>query len=284
MTAARRQSGRGHAGVAGADRPRTTGSAGTAPVGDTRVAVYAADDPAGFGPALQIVTDHSTDADGLRHGAAAPARRGLHRHHEPGVPGAPRPDRRTARIRPPADAGAFATASTSPGFTSQLRRRSTARRSPRSSGCCPAYWPTPVRWRWTPVRWATLRGLAARTRHRPRGPVPRLRTARTSPRCCAGSPTDTSCCSAISAAWSATARPGRPVQPSRRAAAAHRRAAAAHRSDDLLVLAQATMPSYLRYGAYPYIVVVRETSPGRRGDRAPFRRPVHRRGDERQCA
>jgi glutamate dehydrogenase len=31
-------------------------------------------------------------------------------------------------------------------------------------------------------------------------------------------------------------------------------------SDDLLVLAQATMPSYLRYGAYPYIVVVREHS------------------------
>ncbi|MDT5019316.1 MAG: glutamate dehydrogenase, partial [Mycobacterium sp.] len=31
-------------------------------------------------------------------------------------------------------------------------------------------------------------------------------------------------------------------------------------SDDLLVLAQATMPSYLRYGAYPHIVVVREQS------------------------
>ncbi|AQA04417.1 NAD-glutamate dehydrogenase [Mycobacterium sp. MS1601] len=31
-------------------------------------------------------------------------------------------------------------------------------------------------------------------------------------------------------------------------------------NDDLLVLAQATMPSYLRYGAYPYIVVVREDS------------------------
>ena len=30
------------------------------------------------------------------------------------------------------------------------------------------------------------------------------------------------------------------------------------REDDLLVLAQATMPSFLRYGAYPYIVVVRE--------------------------
>ncbi|KAA0083330.1 NAD-glutamate dehydrogenase [Mycolicibacterium sp. P9-64] len=32
--------------------------------------------------------------------------------------------------------------------------------------------------------------------------------------------------------------------------------------DDLLVLAQATMPSFLRYGAYPYIVVVRENHPG----------------------
>ncbi|WP_408633352.1 NAD-glutamate dehydrogenase [Mycolicibacterium arenosum] len=31
--------------------------------------------------------------------------------------------------------------------------------------------------------------------------------------------------------------------------------------DDLLVLAQATMPSFLRYGAYPYVVVVRE-NPG----------------------
>ena len=33
-------------------------------------------------------------------------------------------------------------------------------------------------------------------------------------------------------------------------------------SDDLLVLAQATMPSFLRYGAYPYIVVVRERGGG----------------------
>jgi glutamate dehydrogenase len=33
-------------------------------------------------------------------------------------------------------------------------------------------------------------------------------------------------------------------------------------SDDLLVLAQATMPSYLRYGAHPHIVVVREQSAG----------------------
>lgn len=32
------------------------------------------------------------------------------------------------------------------------------------------------------------------------------------------------------------------------------------RNNELLVLAQATIPSYLRYGAYPYIVVVREQS------------------------
>jgi glutamate dehydrogenase len=32
--------------------------------------------------------------------------------------------------------------------------------------------------------------------------------------------------------------------------------------DDLLVLAQATIPSFLRYGAYPYIVVVRERAGG----------------------
>ncbi|WP_413467701.1 NAD-glutamate dehydrogenase [Mycobacterium sp. RTGN3] len=33
-------------------------------------------------------------------------------------------------------------------------------------------------------------------------------------------------------------------------------------ADDLLVLAQATMPSFLRYGAYPFIVVVREADLG----------------------
>ncbi len=33
-------------------------------------------------------------------------------------------------------------------------------------------------------------------------------------------------------------------------------------SDDLLVLAQATIPSYLRYGAYPYVVVIRDNSGG----------------------
>ena len=56
---------------------------------------------------------------------------------------------------------------------------------------------------------------------------------------------------------------GRPVEPPRRAPAARRDLLPQLTdSDDLLVLAQATMPSFLRYGAYPYIVVVRE-HPGR---------------------
>ena len=54
-------------------------------------------------------------------------------------------------------------------------------------------------------------------------------------------------------------------------------------NNDLLVLAQATIPSYLRYGAYPYIVVVREQS-GARGHRTPLRRSVHRRSHQCQCA
>lgn len=39
------------------------------------------------------------------------------------------------------------------------------------------------------------------------------------------------------------------------------------RPDELLVLAQATMPSFLRYGAYPYIVVVRERAGAGSGGR-----------------
>jgi glutamate dehydrogenase len=39
------------------------------------------------------------------------------------------------------------------------------------------------------------------------------------------------------------------------------------RDGELLVLAQATMPSFLRYGAYPYIVVIREQGPSGGGDR-----------------
>ena len=86
--------------------------------GESRVAVYPPDDPGGFGPALQVVTDRRRNADGFGHRAAAPARRGLHGDHEPGLPRAPRRRRRTARRRParrPTTAG-----STRPGSTFSL--------------------------------------------------------------------------------------------------------------------------------------------------------------------
>ena len=103
----------------------------------------------------------------------------------------------------------------------------------------------------------------ARTRHRSRGPVPRHGTARTLRRFCVGSPTGTSCCSGTSAARSATAGVRRPVEPARGAAATPGVLPQLTQNNELLVLAQATIPSYLRYGAYPYIVVVREHSGGR---------------------
>ena len=66
--------------------------------------------------------------------------------------------------------------------------------------------------RWTPTARATSRRM----------------TAATSRRCCAGSPTATSCCWATSAARCSDGEADRrPDQPARRAAAAHRRAAAA---------------------------------------------------------
>jgi len=53
-------------------------------------------------------------------------------------------------------------------------------------------------------------------------------------------------------------------------------------SDDLLVLAQGTMPSFLRYGAYPYIVVVRDAPVERRSSIASS--ACSRWRHERQCA
>ena len=92
-------------------------------------------------------------ADGLRDGAAAPARGGLQVDHEPGTAGAARPERRAAR------------------YAARHRRRQhprrhrrgvdphSARPTPstpgcwrRSSACCRACWPTRARWRSTRAR------------------------------------------------------------------------------------------------------------------------------------
>ena len=80
-----------------------------------------------------------------------------------------------------------------------------------------------------------------------------------SPACCAGWPTATSCCSGYQRC---PVRDGRStVDEASRLGVLRLRDEVLPQltdNDDLLVLAQATIPSYLRYGAYPYIVVVRE--------------------------
>ena len=88
-------------------------------------------------------------------------------------------------------------------------------------------------------------------------------TVATSPRCCAGSPTGTSSCWATSAAAVHDGQAS--VDPASRLGVLRLRTDVLPQltgDDDLLVLAQATMPSFLRYGAYPYIVVVRENAGG----------------------
>jgi len=194
--------------------------------GDTRVAVYGEDDPAGFGPALQIVTDNASMADGLRHRAAAPAGGGLQGHHESGVPDAAggRAVNCWQSSRRPTPRSV--TASMRHGSTSNWPNRSTPRRWRRSGGCCPACSPTPARWRWTRRRWRP-RWSAWRQNSTPTsGAGSQDRTARMSPRCCAGWPTVTSCC------WLSTLpgprRPvlGRSVQSLGGPSAAHRRASA----------------------------------------------------------
>ena len=98
--------------------------------------VYPADDPAGFGPALQVVTDHGgmlmdsvtvlLHRLGVGYTAIMTPVFEVHRSPtgdllsvEPKAPQAAR--RSTAR----------------PGYTSSSCLRSTARPSPRSNGCCP---------------------------------------------------------------------------------------------------------------------------------------------------
>ena len=215
-------------------------------VGETRVAVYADDDPGGFGPALQIVTDHAPmlmdSVTVLLHrlGVAYRAimnpvfqvRRGAYRR----AAGA------SSRRRTPASG----TASTRRGSTSSSR--GSVDRQVAGGGRAPAA----QRPRRCPPGCARL-GRAGRHAARP-GRRTRLRhartgsparTARTSPRCCAGWPTDISCCWAISAARSATGSP-RSIRPAGWACCGCARDVLPQltASDDLLVLAQATMPSY----------------------------------------
>ena len=232
------------------------------PVGDTRVAVYGADDPGGFGPALQIVTDYTPMVmDSVtvllhRFGVSYTA------IMNPVFRVRRSPAGELLDMRPPADVGASREGVDECWIHVAARTgRPTARRSPRSRSSCPVCWPTRVRSRSTPVGWQ---------------------------RQCAGWRTNS------------TADPGGrfPGRDRKDVAALLRWLADGHfillgyqrcsvsdgrasvdlasrlgvlrlrqdvlpqltHNNDLLVLAQATIPSYLRYGAYPYIVVVREQS------------------------
>ena len=118
-------------------------------VGETLVEIYPSDDPGGFGPAIQIVTDYATllmdSVTVLLHrlGVAYKAimnpilrvRRG--------------PTGELLDIRPASEADTPAKPSTRRGSTSSCPVRSIPRRSRRPGGCCPACSRMPARLRST---------------------------------------------------------------------------------------------------------------------------------------
>ena len=226
--------------------------------------------PGRFRPGAADRHRQRADADGLRHRAAASPRGRLHGDHEPGVPGAPRTQTAScSSIEPASDAGRSATASTRRGSTSSSPVRSTARRWPRLERLLPERpGRRPSGGARTPTRWRPAARPGRRTRLRLRGPVSRRR-----PQGCRRA-----AALAGRRAFRAAGLPALPGaatdgRPSTRPAGsaccgcATTCCRSSTDSDDLLVLAQATIPSYLRYGAYPYIVVVRENAPAIRASR-----------------
>ena len=163
----------------------------------------------GFGLALQVVTDQSTmlmdSVTVLLHrlGVAYVG------DHEPDVSGPPRSGRRIARHRSPSPPTAHADPGRHPwrpGSTSSSPRRWIVRAVAEAAATDPRCA------RRQPSGRAGLRGdelraagSGRRARRRLRGNGSPARIAATSPTCCAGWPTATSCCSATSAARCATA-------------------------------------------------------------------------------
>ena len=228
------------------------------PVGDTRVAVYADDDPAGFGPALQIVTDHGSmlmdSVTVLLHrlGVAYKAimnpafrvRRG--------------PTGELLEIHPASDAASGDGIDETwihVQLAESVDRKSVAeaerllpnvladaRQVALDSGAMAT----------------TLRGLANELDTDPEGrfPGPDREDVAALLRWLADGHF------VLLGYQRCTVRGGKSsIDPSSRLGVLRLREDVLPEltaSDDMLVLAQATIPSYLRYGAYPYIVVVRE--------------------------
>ena len=141
------------------------------PAGESRVAVYPADDPAGFGPALQVVTDHGgmlmdsvtvlLHRLGVAYAAIMTPVFEVRRN--------PTGELLSVEPKPP---GRVAVRGRGVDTRAALCRPSTARASPRSNGYCPRSWPTSNR---SPATRhaliATLSDLAAEVETNPARPL-----------------------------------------------------------------------------------------------------------------
>ena len=228
------------------------------PVGDTLVAVYADDDPAGFGPALQIVTDHASmlmdSVTVLLHrlGVAYKAimnpvfrvRRG--------------PTGELLEIQPASDA-AFEDGIDESWIHVELAGSVDRKSLAEAEHLLPNVLADARQVALDSGAMATtLRGLANEldTDHEDRFPGPDRQDVAALLRWLADGHF------VLLGYQRCTVRGGKSsVDPSSRLGVLRLRQDVLPEltaSDDLLVLAQATIPTYLRYGAYPYIVVVRE--------------------------
>ncbi|BBX01605.1 NAD-glutamate dehydrogenase [Mycolicibacterium moriokaense] len=229
------------------------------PVGDTRVAVYGADDPAGFGPALQIVTDYTPMVmDSVtvllhRFGVSYTAimnpvfrvRRG--------------PTGELLDMRPLADVGASQEGVDETWIHVQLAQAADSKALTQVAQLLPGVLADARQVAIdSNAMVATMRGLAHELDHDPEGRFPGR---------------DRKDVAAL-LRWLADGHfillgyQRCPVSDGRSSVDLSSRLGVLRlrqdvlpqltHNNDLLVLAQATIPSYLRYGAYPYIVVVRE--------------------------
>ncbi len=229
------------------------------PIGDTRVAVYGADDPAGFGPALQIVTDHTPMVmDSVtvllhRFGVSYTAIMNPVFRVRRGTTG------ELLDMRPVADVGASREGVDETWIHVQLAQAADSKALTRVAQLLPSVLADA---RQVAIdsnsMVATMRGLAHELDTDPKGRFPGR---------------DRKDVAAL-LRWLADGHfillgyQRCPVSNGRSSVDLSSRLGVLRlrqdvlpqltHSNDLLVLAQATIPSYLRYGAYPYIVVVRE--------------------------
>lgn len=232
------------------------------PIGDTRVAVYGADDLAGFGPALQIVTDYTPMVmDSVtvllhRFGVSYTAIMNPVFRVQRGPTG------ELLDIRPHAEVGASQEGVDETWIHVQLAQAADSKALTQVAQLLPGVLADARQVAIdSNAMVATMRGLAHELDHDPEGRFPGRDRRDVAAllrwladghfillgyqRC----PVSNGSSSVDLSSRLGVLRLRQDVLPQ------------LTHNNDLLVLAQATIPSYLRYGAYPYIVVVRE-NPG----------------------